>query len=84
MEPIKQLANLAGLQQSYVHAQGHIEHIALADQQALLSAMGCDLTSPQTIAKQIEQLQRQPWQDVVAPVQVLTEHSPLMVRLQQP
>ncbi|MDX1678466.1 4-alpha-glucanotransferase, partial [Arsukibacterium sp.] len=84
MEPIKQLAALAGLQDSYVHAQGHVEHIALADQQALLEAMGYDLSSSDAIARQISQLQQQPWAEIVAPVQVLAEEQPVTVRIQQP
>ncbi|WP_213997938.1 4-alpha-glucanotransferase [Arsukibacterium sp.] len=84
MEPIKQLAALAGLQDSYVHAQGHVEHIALADQQAILAAMGYDLSNDDVIASQISQLQQQPWTEIIAPVQVLTETQPLQVRLQQP
>ena len=84
MEPIKQLAALAGLQDSYVHAQGHVEHIALADQQTILAAMGYDLGSDDAIARQIQQLQQQPWAEIVAPVQVLTAQQPLQVRVQQP
>ncbi|MBV2129331.1 4-alpha-glucanotransferase [Arsukibacterium indicum] len=83
MEPIKQLAALAGLQDSYVHAQGHVEHIALADQQAILAAMGYDLSNSDVICSQIKQLQQQPWAETVAPVQVLSEDQPLTVRLQQ-
>lgn len=84
MEPIKQLAALAGLQDSYVHALGHTEHIALADQQAILSAMGYDLTNNDVIARQIAGLQQRPWAEVVAPVQVFAERSVLTVRIQQP
>lgn len=84
MEPIKQLAALAGLQDSYVHAQGHVEHISLADQQAILAAMGYDLNSSDAISSQIRQLQQQPWAEVVAPVQVLSEEQALCVRIQQP
>ncbi len=84
MEPIKQLAALAGLQDSYVHAQGHVEHIALADQHAILAAMGYDLASPLAITEQTCALQHQPWTEVIAPVQVLAEHTPLTLRVQQP
>lgn len=84
MEPIKQLAALAGLQDSYVHAQGHIEHIALADQQAILTAMGYDLSSDQAIAGQVARLQQQPWAEVIAPVQVHSGQTSVSVRLQQP
>ncbi|KKO45088.1 4-alpha-glucanotransferase [Arsukibacterium ikkense] len=83
MEPIKQLAALAGLQDSYVHAQGHTEHIALADQQAILAAMGYDLSSSKAIAQQTARLQQQPWHEVIAPVQVLAAEATVTVRLQQ-
>ena len=84
MEPIKQLAALAGLQDRYIHAQGHTEHIALADQHAILTAMGYDLTSAEAIARHIRELQHKPWAEVVAPVQVITAQPPLTVRVQQP
>jgi 4-alpha-glucanotransferase len=83
MESIKQLAALAGLQDSYVHANGHTEQIALADQQAILAAMGFDLSSSDAIASQITLLQQQPWTEAVAPVQVIAEHTSITVRLQQ-
>lgn len=83
MELLKQLAALAGVQDSYVHAQGHTEHISLEKQQAILQAMGYDLSSEQQIAIQIRQLTDAPWRDVVAPVNVCTEGSALTLRIQQ-
>ncbi|WP_333607702.1 4-alpha-glucanotransferase, partial [Arsukibacterium sp.] len=84
MEPIKQLASLAGLQQSYVHAQGHTEVIALEHQTALLKAMGFDLSCPNAIAQHIDQLHNQPWQEVLAPVLVAPQGQAITVRLQLP
>ena len=84
MEPIKQLATLAGLQDRYIHAQGHTQHIALADQQAILTAMGYDLTTTEAIARQISELQQKPWAEVVAPVQVIAAQQSFSVRVQQP
>ena len=84
MEPIKQLATLAGLQDRYIHAQGHTQHIALADQQAILTAMGYDLTTTEAIARQISELQQKPWAEVVAPVQVIAAQQSFGVRVQQP
>ena len=52
MELIKQLAVLAGLQDSYVHAQGHTEVIGLDKQQAILQAMGYDLSGDKIIQQQ--------------------------------
>lgn len=83
MELIKQLAALAGLQDSYVHAQGHTEHISLDKQQAILSAMGFDLSSEQSIQQHIAALTEQPWLDVIAPVTVCRQGEPLRLRLQQ-
>jgi len=82
MEQLKKLAYLAGLQESYVHANGHTEHIALPIQQAILRAMGFDLSSEQQIANHIQQLQQQQWLERLAPVQVCTEGNTLIVRLQ--
>lgn len=82
MEQLKQLASLAGLQDNYVHANGHTEHIALPVQQAILTAMGFDLSSEQTIAAHIEQLQQQSWQEALAPVTVQTAGKPITLRLQ--
>lgn len=82
MEQLKQLASLAGLQDSYVHANGHTEHIALPVQQAILRAMGFDLSSEQTVAAHIQQLQQRVWQELLAPVSVHTEGEPLTIRLQ--
>lgn len=84
MEQLKQLASLAGLQDSYVHANGHTEHIALPVQQAILSAMGFDLSSEQTVAAHIQQLQQQAQQEAIAPVTVHTAGQPLTLRLQLP
>lgn len=83
MELIKQLAALAGLQDSYVHAQGHTEVIALDKQQAILQAMGFDLSSDDAIRQQISQLAEQQWFEVLAPVNVCQQGQPLTVRLQQ-
>uniref|UniRef100_A0A486XT93 4-alpha-glucanotransferase n=1 Tax=Rheinheimera sp. BAL341 TaxID=1708203 RepID=A0A486XT93_9GAMM len=83
MELIKQLAALAGLQDSYVHAQGHTEVISLDKQQAILQAMGFDLSSDQAIQQQISQLIEQPWLEVIAPVTVCPQGQPVKIRLQQ-
>ncbi len=83
MELIKQLAALAGLQDSYVHAQGHTEYVSLDKQQAILSAMGFDLSSADVIQQQIDQLAEQPWLEVVAPVNVCPQGQPVRLRLQQ-
>lgn len=82
MEQLKQLASLAGLQDSYVHANGHTEHIALPIQQAILRAMGFDLSSELRIATHIQQLQHSRWQEQLAPVTLCSEGAPLIVRLQ--
>lgn len=84
MEQLKQLASLAGLQDSYVHANGHIEYIALPVQQAILSAMGYDLSNEHTLAKHIKELQDSHWQEPLAPVTVCIAGEPLIVRLQLP
>lgn len=83
MELIKQLAALAGLQDSYVHAQGHTEVIGLDKQQAILQAMGYDLSGDEIIQQQINQLSEQHWFEVVAPVNVSQQAQSLIVRLQQ-
>ncbi|WP_166838462.1 4-alpha-glucanotransferase [Rheinheimera pleomorphica] len=83
MELIKQLATLAGLQDSYVHAQGHTEVISLDKQQAILQAMGFDLSSEPAIQQQINQLNEQPWLEVIAPVTVCQQGQTLRIRLQQ-
>lgn len=82
MEKLKQLANLAGLQDSYVHANGHTEHIALPVQQAILRAMGFDLSSEHSITTHIQQLQHSRWQEQLAPVTLCREGEPLSIRLQ--
>lgn len=81
MKQIEQLASLVGLQDSYVHANGHTEHIALPVQHALLSAMGFDLSNEQAITEQINQLQQNAWQETLAPVTVAHEGNMLVVRL---
>jgi 4-alpha-glucanotransferase len=83
MELIKQLAALAGLQDSYVHAQGHTEVVSLEKQQAILQAMGYDLSSDAAVQQQIDQLTEQPWLEVVAPVQVCQHGQPIQLRIQQ-
>ena len=83
MELIKQLAVLAGLQDSYVHAQGHTEVIGLDKQQAILQAMGYDLSSDETIQHQINQLSEQRWFEVIAPVNVSQQDQPIVLRIQQ-
>jgi 4-alpha-glucanotransferase len=83
MELIRQLAALAGLQDSYVHAQGHTEVIGLDKQQAILEAMGFDLSSESAIQQHIQQLTEQPWLEVLAPVNVCQQGEPLPIRLQQ-
>ncbi|MBZ9613370.1 4-alpha-glucanotransferase [Rheinheimera maricola] len=83
MELIKQLAALAGLQDSYVHAQGHTEVISLDKQQAILQAMGFNLSSDSRIEQQITQLTEQPWFDVIAPVNVRKYGQAITLRLQQ-
>ena len=83
MELIKQLAVLAGLQDSYVHAQGHTEVIGLDKQQAILQAMGYDLSSDEAIQHQINQLSEQRWFEVIAPVNVSQQDQPIILRIQQ-
>lgn len=83
MELIKQLAALVGLQDSYVHAQGHTEVISLDKQQAILEAMGYDLTSADVIQDKIVELSEQPWLEVIAPVTVCQQGEPLRIRVQQ-
>lgn len=83
MELIKQLAALVGLQDNYVHAQGHTEVISLDKQQAILQAMGYDLTSDKAIQEKIVELSEQPWLEVIAPVTVCQQGEPLRIRVQQ-
>ena len=83
MELIKQLAGLAGLQDSYVHAQGHTEVISLDKQQAILQAMGFDLSSEQAIAAHITELTERPLLEVLSPVNVCHQGNPISIRLQQ-
>ena len=83
MELIKQLAALAGLQDSYVHAQGHTESISLDKQQAILQAMGFDLSNDEVIAAQIKHIQEALLLEVLAPVTVCQQGRALQVRLQQ-
>ncbi|MBU2113826.1 MAG: 4-alpha-glucanotransferase [Gammaproteobacteria bacterium] len=83
MQLIKQLAALAGLQHSYVHAQGHTEHVGLDKQQAILQAMGFDLSSDSSINQHITELTEQPWFEVLAPVNVCQQGQPIRLRVQQ-
>ena len=83
MELIKQLAALVGLQDNYVHAQGHTEVISLDKQQAILQAMGYDLTSNDALEEKIVELSEQPWLEVIAPVTVCQQGEPLRIRVQQ-
>ncbi|HEX5793340.1 MAG TPA: 4-alpha-glucanotransferase [Rheinheimera sp.] len=83
MELIKQLAALAGLQDSYIHAQGHTEVIGLDKQQAILQAMGYDLSTAEAVQQQIQHLTEQPWFEVIAPVTVCQQGQPVRLRLQQ-
>ncbi|WP_240220348.1 4-alpha-glucanotransferase [Rheinheimera hassiensis] len=83
MELIKQLAALVGLQDSYVHAQGHTEVISLDKQQAILQAMGYDLTSNDAMQEKIVELSEQPWLEVIAPVTVCQQGELLRIRVQQ-
>lgn len=82
MEQLKQLASLAGLQDSYVHANGHLEHIAPSVQAAILTAMGFDLTDEQQIAAQSQQLRQALWCEALSPVTVAEQHQPFQVKLQ--
>ncbi|MDP5459061.1 4-alpha-glucanotransferase [Alishewanella sp. SMS8] len=82
MEQLQQLADLAGLQQSYVHANGHPVTIAPEVQQAILNAMGFNLSNEQVIAEQVQQAIASRWQEPIAPVTVVTQGQPLQVRLQ--
>lgn len=83
MELIKQLAALVGLQDNYIHAQGHTEVISLDKQQAILQAMGYDLSTAETVQQQIQHLTEQPWFEVIAPVTVCQQGQPVRLRLQQ-
>lgn len=83
MKLIKQLAALVGLQDSYVHAQGHTEVISLDKQQAILQAMGYDLTSDDALQQKITELSEQPWLEVIAPVTVCQQGETLRIRIQQ-
>ena len=83
MQLIKQLARLAGLQDSYVHAQGHTEVVSLDKQQAILQAMGYDLSSEDALQQHITELSEQPWLEVVAPVYVCQQGQPVQLCIQQ-
>lgn len=84
MEPIKQLATLVGLQDSYIDARGQTETISLSRQQAILEAMGFDISSEQNIEQHIRELTEQRWSEILAPVTVCRQDLPLQIRLQQP
>lgn len=82
MGQVTQLAALAGLQDSYVHANGQLEHIDAEVQASILQAMGFDLSSEQAIANQIAQLQQARWLEPLAAVTVTEQQQPFSVRLQ--
>ncbi|MDP4537918.1 4-alpha-glucanotransferase [Alkalimonas collagenimarina] len=84
MEPIQRLAELAGVQDSYINAHGKPEHIRQDVIEGVLVAMGFDVTSPERIADHIQQLQTQPWARYLQPVTVLQQQQPVQIRLQQP
>ncbi len=84
MEQLTRLATLAGLQQDYVHANGQKISIAPAVQQAILIAMGFDLSSDAMITAQIQQLEHAKWQEKLAPVTVSTVGEPLCITLKLP
>lgn len=84
MEQLKQLAALAGLQDSYIHANGQLEQIPPTVQASILLAMGFDLSNSHEINRQIAQLTQQSWQTPLAAVTVVEEQQPCMIRLQLP
>lgn len=61
MSPIEQLAQQVGFHTCYTNSFGKQVFATDESRQALLSAMGFDVSSEHTIRNEIEQLKQQPW-----------------------
>lgn len=82
-ELLMQLSELAGILPEYVDNWQRKNSPSIATQRALLSAMGLDISTKQSIATAIENYQLGPWRRLLEPVKVL-RNSSYWVRLTLP
>lgn len=77
---IDRLAQLYGIEEGYLDFRGKTHQISLDTKHALLTTMGVDTTSEQTIAEALAAEECRPWRRLLDPVLVIREPvSPLRV-----
>lgn len=71
MTPIEQLAQQVGFHKSYTNSFGEQVYATDESRQALLAAMGFDVSNEQSIAREIQKLQQSPWLSLLQPTEII-------------
>jgi 4-alpha-glucanotransferase len=70
-ELLDQLARARGIGDSYHDYRGEYREISLQTKSAILAAMGCDVTSDEAIAAELQRLSQERWGVLLPPVSIL-------------
>ena len=82
--PIRQLAQLHGIADSYLDFRGQPKEVAVASQTAILSALGIEAADDAAAEDAIHQYQTRRWTGFVPPAVVAAEGQPIAVSLAVP
>src|SRR5688500_14384096 len=82
--PIRQLAQLHGIADSYFYWRGQPKQVAIESQSAILAAIGVDAANADAAKKAIYHHEAQRWTGFVPPVAVVTMGKPMVVPIAVP
>ena len=82
--PIRQLARLHGIADSYVDYRGRPRQVSLESQSAILSALGIQAADDAAAADAIHEYETRRWTGFVPPVAVFTAGKPMAVEIAVP
>ena len=82
--PIRQLAQLHGIADSYFDWRGQPKQVSIESQSAILSALGVDAANTDAAEKAIHEHEARRWTGFVPPVAVFTIHKPMSLPVAVP
>lgn len=82
--PIRQLAQLHGIADSYLDWRGQPKQVAVESQSAILAALGVDAANADAAGKAIHEHEARRWTGFVPPVAVFTAGKPMSVPIAVP
>src|SRR5687767_1886312 len=82
--PIRQLAQLHGIADSYFDWRGQPRQVSLESQSAILAALGVEAANGDAAGKAIHEHEARRWTGFVAPVAVFTAGKPMFLQIAVP